>query len=80
MRRAPGRWGFTFYGVVIAATFAVAYAYRAQIRTRPALRYGVLLLFVMGLGLQAIQTLPVDRATNPGFESSHGDASGRQKG
>ena len=50
----------TFYGVVIAASFAVAYAYRAQIRTRPALGYGVLLLFVMGLGLRAIQTLPVD--------------------
>jgi hypothetical protein len=46
----------TFYGVVIAATFAVAYAYRAQIRTRPALSYGLLLLFVMGLGLRAIQT------------------------
>jgi hypothetical protein len=46
----------TFYGVVITATFAVAYAYRTQIRTRPALGYGVLLLFVMGLGLRAIQT------------------------
>ena len=46
----------TFYGVVIASTFAVAYAYRAQIRTRPALGYGLLLLFVMGLGLRAIQT------------------------
>ena len=46
----------TFYGVVIAATFAIAYAYRAQIRNRPALGYGVLLLFVMGLGLRAIQT------------------------
>ncbi|HUG31610.1 MAG TPA: hypothetical protein VMM14_01855 [Acidimicrobiia bacterium] len=49
-----------FYGVVIAATFAFAYIYRAQFRRMPGLYYGVLLLFVMGLGLRGIQTIGVD--------------------
>lgn len=50
--RRPG--GFhVFYGVVIAITFAFAYIYRAQLSRRPALGYGLLLLFVMGLGLRA---------------------------
>lgn len=42
-----------FYGVVIAITFAIAYVYRAQLARRPALAYGILLLFVMGLGIRA---------------------------
>ena len=42
-----------FYGVVIAITFAIAYVYRAQLAKRPALAYGILLLFVMGLGIRA---------------------------
>jgi tryptophan-rich sensory protein len=42
-----------FYGVTIVATFAFAYVYRAQMERRPALAYGVMLLFVMGLGLRA---------------------------
>ncbi len=42
-----------FYGVVIAITLSIAYVYRAQLRRRPALGYGLLLLFVMGLGLRA---------------------------
>lgn len=42
-----------FYGVTIVATFAFAYVYRAQMERRPALTYGVMLLFVMGLGLRA---------------------------
>ena len=42
-----------FYGVVIAITFALAYVYRAQLARRPALAYGLLLLFVMGLGIRA---------------------------
>ena len=42
-----------FYGVVIAVTFALAYVYRAAMEKRPALTYGLLLLFVMGLGLRA---------------------------
>jgi hypothetical protein len=42
-----------FYGVTIMATFAFAYVYRAQMERRPALAYGLMLLFVMGLGLRA---------------------------
>jgi hypothetical protein len=45
-----------FYGVVIAVTFAFTYIYRAQFRKRPALYYGLLLLFVMGLGIRGIMT------------------------
>ncbi len=50
-RRADGF--HVFYGVVIVITFALAYLYRAPMRRRPALWYGLLLLFVMGLGLRA---------------------------
>ena len=42
-----------FYGVVVAVTFSLAYVYRAQLARKPALWYGLLLLFVMGLGFRA---------------------------
>lgn len=42
-----------FYGVVIVVTLAMAYLYRAAMARRPALSYGLLLLFIMGLGLRA---------------------------
>ncbi|HWB88641.1 MAG TPA: hypothetical protein VG872_05460 [Acidimicrobiia bacterium] len=45
-----------FYGGVIAATFSFAYIYRAQFRKQPALYYGLLLLFTMGLGIRGIMT------------------------
>lgn len=45
-----------FYGVVISFTLAFAYIYRAQLRKRPALYYGLLMLFVMGLGIRGIMT------------------------
>ncbi len=45
-----------FYGVVVVVTFALAYIYRAQFRKRPALYYGLLLLFTMGLGIRGIMT------------------------
>jgi len=51
--RRPGDSFHVFYGVVIAITFAIAYVYRAQLEKRPALSYGLLLLFVMGLGIRA---------------------------
>ncbi len=51
--RRPGDGFHVFYGVVIAITFAIAYVYRAQLARRPALSYGILLLFVMGLGIRA---------------------------
>lgn len=49
-----------FYGVVVAVTFSFAYIYRAQFRKRPALYYGLLLLFTMGLGMRGIMTFGVD--------------------
>ena len=49
----PGDAFHVFYGVVIAVTFSFAYIYRIQLDRRPALSYGLLLLFVMGLGLRA---------------------------
>jgi hypothetical protein len=45
-----------FYGVVVAVTLAFTYIYRAQFRKRPALYYGLLLLFTMGLGIRGIMT------------------------
>ncbi len=49
----PGNDFHIFYGFVILFTFTFAYIYRAQIARRPALAWGLLLLFVMGLGLRA---------------------------
>jgi hypothetical protein len=42
-----------FYGMVILFTFAFAYIFRTHVERRPALVVGILLLFVMGLGLRA---------------------------
>jgi len=49
----PGNGFHVFYGIVIVVTFSFAYIYRSQMERRPALSYGLLLLFVMGLGLRA---------------------------
>lgn len=43
-----------FYGVVIAFTLSFAYIYRLQLAKRPALAYGLLSLFLMGLGIRGI--------------------------
>ncbi|HEX6300812.1 MAG TPA: hypothetical protein VF148_10150 [Acidimicrobiia bacterium] len=48
-----------FYGVLIAVAFAFAYIYRGQFRKRPALYYGLLLLFAMGLGIRGMMTFGV---------------------
>jgi hypothetical protein len=42
-----------FYGFVILFTLAFAYIFRAQVARRPALPWGLILLFVMGLGIRA---------------------------
>ena len=42
-----------FYGLVVVFTFTFAYIYSSQLGRRPALGYGLLLLFVMGLGVRA---------------------------
>lgn len=49
----PGNGFHVFYGVVIVFTFAFAYIYRSQLDRRQEFGYGLLLLFVMGLGLRA---------------------------
>lgn len=49
----PGDDFHVFYGILIAFTFTFAYIYRMQLSRHPALGYGLLLLFVMGLGLRA---------------------------
>lgn len=49
-----------FYGMVIAFVFGFAYIYRAQLARRPAYYYGLLFLFVMGLGLRTIATFGLD--------------------
>ena len=49
----PGNSFHVFYGVVIVITLTLAYLYRSTMARRPALTYGILLLFVMGLGLRA---------------------------
>lgn len=49
----PGNSFHVFYGVVISITLTLAYLYRSTMERRPALTYGILLLFVMGLGLRA---------------------------
>ena len=48
-------WGWVLwgYGVVIVVTFTLAYLYRSTMARRPGLTYGILLLFVMGLGIRA---------------------------
>ncbi len=42
-----------FYGFLILFAYTFAYIYRAQLDRRPGLYYGLLLLFVMGLGIRA---------------------------
>ena len=42
-----------FYGFLVLFSFAFAYIFRAQMSRRFPLAWGLLLLFVMGLGLRA---------------------------
>ncbi len=49
----PSNAFHVFYGVVIVVTLTLAYLYRTTMARKPALTYGILLLFVMGLGLRA---------------------------
>ncbi len=45
-----------FYGVLMAFSLGVAYIYRAELAKRPELRWGLLLLFMMGLAVRATLT------------------------
>jgi len=47
-----------FYGFVILFTLSFAYIYRPTLAKKPELSYGLLLLFVMGLGLRAYANVP----------------------
>jgi hypothetical protein len=42
-----------FYGIVILFTLAFTYIFRVQVARRPTLWWGLILLFVMGLGIRA---------------------------
>jgi hypothetical protein len=53
--RDPGNQHL-FYGVVLMFTFAFVYIYRSQFAKRPALAYGLVFLFSMGLGIRGIMT------------------------
>lgn len=53
--RDPGNQHL-FYGVVLMITFAFVYIYRSQFSKRPALAYGLVFLFSMGLGIRGIMT------------------------
>lgn len=41
-----------FYGIVMIFTMAFVYIYRLQFEKRPALAWGLLALFIMGLGIR----------------------------
>ena len=43
-----------FYGFVILLTLTFVYIYRIQFERRPALYWGLALLFMMGLGLRGV--------------------------
>lgn len=45
-----------FYGFLVLFSYVFAYMYRSQLSKRPALAWGLLMLFTMGLGLRAIMT------------------------
>jgi hypothetical protein len=46
-----------FYGFVILFTLTFGYVYRMQMSKSPALRWGLFLLFVMGLGIRGVMTV-----------------------
>ena len=45
-----------FYGFVILFTLTFGYVYRWQMQKNAALRWGLFLLFVMGLGIRGVMT------------------------
>lgn len=53
--RRPGSQHM-FYGFVILFTLTFGYVYRWQLQKRAALRWGLFLLFVMGLGIRGVMT------------------------
>ncbi len=49
----PGSDYHIFYGFLVLFTFTFAYIFRAKIERRPAVVWGALLLFTMGLAIRA---------------------------
>ena len=52
----PGSDYHLFYGFMVLFTFTFAYIFRAQLAVSPGLRWGLLALFVAGLGIRAWMT------------------------
>lgn len=57
-RDVPGLRFHMFYGFVALAAIGIIYSYRQQLRDRLYLLYGLGGLFVMGLGVRALQVGP----------------------
>lgn len=57
--RDPGSF-HVFYGTVLLFTVAFAYVFKNQLAKRPALYWGLLLLFAMGVGLRGIANFETD--------------------
>lgn len=53
----PGSDYHLFYGFMVLFTFTFAYIFRAKLEERPALIWGVMLLFTMGLAIRAWATV-----------------------
>ena len=53
--RRPGSQHM-FYGFVILFTLTFGYVYRWQLQKQAALRWGLFLLFIMGLGIRGVMT------------------------
>ena len=57
-RDVPNLRFHMFYGFIILAAVGIIYSYRQQLRDRIYLLYGFGGLFIMGLGLRALQVGP----------------------
>lgn len=52
-----GGWQHVFYGVLIPIALSFGYVYRSQMSRRPALAWGLLFLFAMGLAIRSLTTV-----------------------
>ena len=57
-REVPDLQFHMFYGFIILAAIGIIYSYRQQLRDRIYLLYGFGGLFIMGLGIRALQVGP----------------------
>jgi hypothetical protein len=54
-RDTPDLQFHMFYGFIMLAAIGIIYSYRQQLRDRLYLLYGLVGLFIMGLGIRALQ-------------------------